>query len=265
MSENPYESPEAMDNVAMVKRPWKTRIFTYLSIAAILLVLVSLLMPATRDARGAARRTRCKNNLKQIVLALHNYHDAYGAFPPAYTVDSNGRPLHSWRTLILPHIERRVDETAIEHVSQTAICNSVDLSKPWNDPANAEAFKTVPEVYRCPSADLPPGFTNYLAVTGPDACFLRTTSRRLNEITDGTSETLMVVEVAAENSVPWMAPQDADQQIVLSFTKGGKLAHTGGTQVALADGSVRFLSENMDPDSLRALTTIAGKEAVGEF
>jgi hypothetical protein len=265
MSDNPYESPEVIGNVATVKRPWKTRIFTYLSIAAILLVLVSLLMPATRDARGAARRTRCKNNLKQIVLALHNYHDAYGAFPPAYTVDSNGRPLHSWRTLILPHIERRVDETAIEHVSQTAICNSVDLSKPWNDPANAEAFKTVPEVYSCPSADLPAGFTSYLAVVGSDCCFSPTTSKRFEEITDGASETLMVVEVAAENSVPWMAPQDADQQIVLSFTKGGKLAHTGGTQVALADGGVRFVSQDVDLITLRALMTIAGGEDVGEF
>lgn len=253
MSDNPYARPEVLENGPTKNRTWKSIVFELLTVAAILLILVALLLPGTRTAREPARRTQCKNNLKLIGLALYNYHDAYGALPPAYTIDSNGRPLHSWRTLILPYVE------------ESFLYNSIDLSKPWNDPANAEAFKTVPEVYRCPSADLPPGFTNYLAVTGPDACFLRTTSRRLNEITDGTSETLMVVEVAAENSVPWMAPQDADQQIVLSFTKGGKLAHTGGTQVALADGSVRFLSENMDPDSLRALTTIAGKEAVGEF
>jgi hypothetical protein len=264
MSDNPYESPEAKGNVANLKRPWKTRIFTYLSIAAILLVLVSLLMPATRDARGAARRTQCKNNLKQIALALYNYHDAYGAFPPAYTVDSNGRPLHSWRTLILPHI-KRADQFTIEYVDQTAIYNSIDLSKPWNDPANAEAFKAVPNVYRCPSADLPPGFTSYLGVAGTDCCFSATAPRQFSEITDDLSTTLMVVEVAEENAVPWMAPQDADTQIVLSFTKGGKLAHTGGTQVALADGSVRFLSENMDPNTLRILTTIAGGEDVGEF
>jgi len=253
MSENPYESPEAIGNVATVKSPWKKRVVAYIAVAAILLILVALLLPTTRRGREPAYRTQCKNNLKQISLALHNYHDAYGALPPAYTVDSNGRPLHSWRTLILPYLE------------QKALYNLIDLSKPWNDPANVEAFKTVSDVYRCPSADLPPGFTTYLAVAGADCCFSPTTSRRFDEITDGLSETLMVVEVAAENAVPWMAPQDADQQIVLSFTNGGKLAHTGGTQVALADGSVRFVSQDTDLITLRALTTIAGGEDVGEF
>ncbi len=73
----------------------------FLVVFGIIIVLVALLLPGVR--RGvpkAARRTQCKNNLKQISLALHNYHDEYQAFPPAYTMDADGQPLHSWRTLI---------------------------------------------------------------------------------------------------------------------------------------------------------------------
>ena len=153
----------------------------------------------------------------------------------------------------------------LPYVEQLSLYNSIDLSKPWNDPVNVEAFKNVPSVYRCPSAVLSPGYTSYMAVVGTNCCFHPTSPRSLSEITDGTSNTLMVIEVAEENAVPWMSPQDADEQTVLSFLKGGKLAHTGGTMALLVDGSTRFLSQNMDPNTLRALTTIAGKEVMGEF
>ena len=87
-----------------------------------LCVCAGLLLPAVQAAREAARRMSCSNNIKQIGLAMQNYHTAYGTLPPAYTVDAQGRPLHSWRTLILPFIE------------QQALYGEIDLSKPWNDP-----------------------------------------------------------------------------------------------------------------------------------
>ncbi|MBC8288680.1 MAG: DUF1559 domain-containing protein, partial [Planctomycetes bacterium] len=71
---------------------------------AILAILTALFLPATRTPREASRRSQCKNNLKQIGIALHNYHEDHGAFPPAYTMDANGQPLHSWRTLILLYL-----------------------------------------------------------------------------------------------------------------------------------------------------------------
>ncbi|HSG73025.1 MAG TPA: DUF1559 domain-containing protein, partial [Planctomycetaceae bacterium] len=107
----------------------KSRGFTLLEVIVVFLVivvLIALLMPVTRNAGPAARRWACKNNLKQIGLALHNYHDSFGTFPPAYTVDADGKPLHSWRTLILPFVE------------QQSLYDSIDLTKPWDDPANAE-------------------------------------------------------------------------------------------------------------------------------
>src|SRR5262245_5872973 len=83
-------------------------------------VVVALLLPAQRRGREAARRTQCKNNLKLIALALHQYEADYHALPPAYTVDRYGNPLHSWRTLILPYLD------------QQALYNSIDLSKAWD-------------------------------------------------------------------------------------------------------------------------------------
>ncbi len=103
-----------------------------LAVLAILALLIAFLLPATRSSRGAARRAQCTNNLKQIALALHNYEQAYKSFPPAYTVDANGRPLHSWRTLILPFLE------------QESLYRAIDLSKPWNDPANAGRWNRTP-------------------------------------------------------------------------------------------------------------------------
>ena len=106
--------------------------FTLIELLVVLLVLavaVVLFFPPQRMAREAARRTQCKNNLKQIGLALHNYHDEYGAFPPAYTVDADGKPLHSWRTLLLPYLDQR------------PLYATIDLTKAWDDPANAEACK----------------------------------------------------------------------------------------------------------------------------
>lgn len=224
-----------------------------LVVLAIVAVLIVLFVPATRNAREPARRSQCKNNLKQIGLALHNYHDTYQALPPAYTVDAHGKPLHSWRTLILPYLEHQ------------ALYDKIDLSKPWNDPANAAALKTCPSVYRCPSSTVPSDRAIYLAIAGPDGCLSTTHPRPFSEITDGISNTLMVVEVPVANAVPWMAPQDADETLLLSFGEETQWHHTTGTHGLLADGSVRFLSANLSPALWQALCTVAGNETLGEF
>jgi type II secretory pathway pseudopilin PulG len=178
MSANVGNDPEFNHTIA---KPSAGRRFTLLKVLAvlgILALLIALLLPATRSARPAAYRAQCVNNLKQIAMALHSYEQAHKAFPPAHTVDANGRPLHSWRTLILPYLE------------QQPLYQSIDLSKPWNDPANAQAIETSVPVFHCPAAVEPQNLTTYLAITGPDACLLPRETRRLAEITDyhGSSE-----------------------------------------------------------------------------
>ncbi len=224
-----------------------------LVVLVILAILFFLLLPAGGHSPEASRRSQCKNNLKQIGLALHNYHDKYQAFPPAYTVDASGKPLHSWRTLILPYLD------------QQALYDKIDFSKPWDDPANAEVFKTCPDFYRCPSTTGPSDQATYLAIAGPEGCLSTTHPRPISEITDGTSNTLMVVEVPVANALPWMSPQDADEQLLLSFGEQTQWHHTGGLHGVLADGSVYFLRGTLEPATWKGLCTVAGHELPGEF
>ncbi|MFO1007883.1 MAG: DUF1559 domain-containing protein [Planctomycetaceae bacterium] len=209
-------------------------------------------MPASRD--GSRRRFQCKNNLKQIGLALHNYHDKYKEFPPAYTVNEHGKPLHSWRTLILPFVE------------QQSLYQRIDLSKPWNDPANAEAFKTVVPVYMCPSLKSEPGMTTYLAVIGDNTGLRPAKSLKLEDVTDGTSNTLAVVDVTAKHAVNWMSPHDADLALLLELSQEkDDLQHAGGYNGLLFDGSVRLLSSEIQESIVRALVTATANDEVGEF
>lgn len=253
MLENPYATPAPMAEMQQPPRNWFKTLLKVCVYGGITIILIGLFLPNMNRGREAGRRTQCKNNLKMIALALHNYHDVYAAFPPAYTVDENGQRLHSWRTLILPWMEERL------------LYQKIDLSKPWNHPSNAEAFKTTPDFYRCPSFELPQDFTTYLAVVGENTCFHPTKPRAISEITDGTPNTLMVIEVPVKQAVLWMSPQDADEQTVLNISPADKLAHTGGVQAALADGSARFLSATMAPETRRAVISINGKEVVGEW
>jgi type II secretory pathway pseudopilin PulG len=227
---------------------------TLLVAGGIIAVLIALLLPSVSRSREAPRRSQCKNNLKQIGLALHNYLDAYKTFPPAYTVDVNGKPLHSWRTLILPFLDQR------------ALYESIDLSKPWDDPANEQARNTYLAAYSCPSTSGPKKEeTTYLAVVCPGSCFRPGGGVRPADITDGTSNTLLVIEVPIDRAVPWMSPRDADEALILSIASDSHFAHTGGVHSALCDGSVRFLSAQLPPATRRALITIAGGEYVGDF
>jgi prepilin-type N-terminal cleavage/methylation domain-containing protein len=223
-----------------------------LVVICIIGILIAFLLPATRSARPAARRAQCENNLHQIAIALHNYESTYRALPPAYTVDEAGRPLHSWRTLILPFLDCK------------PLYDSIDLSKPWDDPANAAALASMPYVYRCFAAEIPSNCTTYLGLVSPTACFQPTESRPLAGITDPHSSTLMVIEVPAEDAVPWMAPQDTDGGLLLAFGRDTRFSHEGGTPAAFVDGSVRFLSADTANKVLRAMITIAGDEDVAD-
>jgi hypothetical protein len=216
----------------------------------IVVLLIALLLPISRSAPEAKRRNTCLNNLKRIALALHNYHDVYQTFPPLYTVDTDGKPLHSWRTLILPYLE------------EGELYEKVDLSKPWDDPANAKVFKTGVSVYRCPKSEIEPNETPYLAIVAPDGIFQPNEPRPLSDVTDTTSNTIMLVEVPTDQSVPWMSPQDANEELFMAIGPNSNLSHAAGFMVALADGSVRFMDAELPPDKRRALITIAGGDPV---
>jgi hypothetical protein len=215
---------------------------------AIIAVVIALLLPAIRTAGPAALRAQCTNNLKQIAIALHNYVQDHKALPPAYTMDANGRPLHSWRTLILPYLEQR------------SLYEKIDLSKPWDNPVNATASATKLAVFICPGEVDAKNTTAYLAIVGPDGFLVPGRSRRLEEITDGLSSTLAVIEAGEEDAVPWMAPFDADAATVMKLDTKAKLHHPGGTNSARADGSVWFLKADTPAPMRRALLSLSGND-----
>lgn len=220
-------------------------------------VLVALLLPAVQSAREAARRAQCTNNLKQIAIAFHNYHDVYGTFPPAYIPDKDGQPMHSWRVLILPFLES-------QH-----IYNQYNFSEPWNSPHNLAVTNQHVPAYSCPSSPTSgPGSTetSYMVITGPSTVFDGGKACRFSDILDGTSNTIMVVEVAG-TGVNWGEPKDLDAS-TLTYplgTRGGSTPashHPGGLNVAMCDGSVRFIAYAESPQTFNALITKAGAEMV---
>lgn len=238
---------------AQIRTPHHNRGITLIEVIVcigIIGLLVALFLPFPRSAREAARRNSCLNNLKQIMLALHNYHDVYQTFPPVHTVDAEGKPLHSWRTLILPYLE------------EGQLYKKIDLSNPWDDPANADACKTKISTYQCPSSTVEGNQTTYLAIVALDGFFHPSESRRLSDITDGTSKTIAVIDVPSDRSVPWMSPHDASEELLMAIGPASKLSHPGSFTVALADGSVRSVDAELPADKRRALITIAGGDQV---
>jgi hypothetical protein len=216
-------------------------------------ILIGLLMPAVQSGPGAGR-AQCSNNLKQIGLALANYYDDYHALPPAYVADRHGRPMHSWRALLLPYFGG-------------ALARQYNFDEPWDGPHNRTLIGQMPDALRCPNdKDAPAGTTNYVAVTGERTAWPYDKSRTHQEFSDGLSHTAVVVEVTGLN-IPWTDPRDLDFDL-LDFTVGSETTygvkgnHHGGASVLLGDGAVAYLPPTSPPDLLRSLLTIAGGETV---
>jgi prepilin-type processing-associated H-X9-DG protein len=196
-------------------------------------------------ARESARRTQCSNNLHNIALALQNYEAKYHCLPPAYSVDAEGKPLHSWRTLILPFIE------------QQNLYHRIDLTKAWDDPVNQHARDVPLRLYECPSSAAGRGTTTYFAVVAAGGCFKGAESKSLSDVKDRQGRTLMVIEVAEKYAVHWMSPTDATEDMILSREHDSELSHPGGSNAAFADGSIRHLTENALADEFKAMKSTA--------
>jgi prepilin-type processing-associated H-X9-DG protein len=209
-------------------------------------ILVALLLPAVHTAREAARRASCSNNLKQISLALVNYESVNGCFPPAYVADKNGNPMHSWRVLILPYLERQ------------DLYQRYNFDEPWDSPRNRSVTNTVLPVYQCPSAaGTGRPETNYVMIVGPETIASGNSAVRVRDIRDGTSYTIMVVETA-EPGISWAEPRDLNfdelnLQINGGSGKGISSRHRGGANAAFCDGSVHFLRDSIDRETLQRL------------
>jgi prepilin-type processing-associated H-X9-DG protein len=216
-------------------------------------VSIALLLPAVQAAREAARRAQCVNNLKQIGLAMHNYASTHGSFPPAAITDKDGKPLLSWRVAILPYL------------GQNGLYNKFKLDEPWDSPHNKALLDEMPQTYHCLSEPLDPSktaTTTYQVFVGPKTMFEANRGTRIDEVPDGLSNTLMVVE--STQRVPWTQPED----IPFNFTSHAPIAgvgshHPGVFNALMADGSVHVIKNRTNPATLHARITRNNGEVIG--
>lgn len=220
--------------------------------------------PWVTSSSTAATRTASRNLLKQIGLAMHNYHDAYAVLPAGGTFDAGGQPLHSWETALLPLLD------------EAPLYEQIDLDRPWNDPTNADVFRqriglfVNPELRRRFGNDSAlhtdeSGYalTHYAA---SERLFGANTSLMLPEIRDGTSNTIMAGEVNA-NFRPWGHPvnwRDPARGINQSPDGFGS-PFVGGANFLFCDCTTRFINENIDPAVLQAIATPDAGDHVEEF
>ena len=215
-----------------------------------------VLIPAVTTTQAISNKVACSNNLKQIAIALHAYHDDYDCFPPAYVTDDKGQPMHSWRVLILPYL------------GEKQLYGQYNFDEPWDSTYNQSLTGQMPAVYFCPEnpdkAARRAGETNYMVIVGNESMFPGEKSTKIADITDGTSNTIMVVETAAPG-INWMKPHDLSIDDMSMEINGGpeepgSYHPEGGIHVALADGSVHFLSDKTRKRELYNSVTKAGAE-----
>jgi len=220
------------------------------------MVLVALLLPAVQSPSRDGRRSTCINNLHQIGLALASYHARNGCYPPAYVADAQGRPLVSWRVLLLPYLEQRaLYDQWKQH-----------RNEPWNGPNNIKVSQAVLEFFHCPSDTGAATDTSYAVVAGPGTIWPGTAQVSNSQITDGTSNTMLPVEVV-NSGINWMEPRDLDLTkrspgINSRSGLGVSSNHSGVVCAQFADGRTVTLDESITEKQLKALLTIAGGEKV---
>jgi len=217
------------------------------------LILIALLLPAVQAAREAARRVQSKNNLKQIGLALQNYHDTFATFPPGAIADKAGREYHGWQTMLLPYVEA------------VTVYNRVDFNVPWNDAKNREPMQTQIASYLAPGVNETQDAAGYglSHYAGNSELFRINRGFRISEITDGLSHTILAGE-AAGNFQPWGHPGNARDPANGIHAGPDSFGRPGSPAagILMCDGSVRFFNNDVDPAVLKALATPAGGEVV---
>ena len=249
-----------------------------LVVIAIIGLLTAMLLPAVQAAREAARRAQCLGNLRQISMALHNYHATHGTFPPGgieprFSRRHAHRRQLAWSAMLLPFLE------------QSAVHGSIDFGKPFDAQENAAAAAVVLPIYICPSTPRNEyliegrGPTDYGGIFGeritspnnpPKGVMLYDRAISLAEIPDGASNTLIVAEDANWPDGQWINARNVFEVAfpinrAPGFENDIRSQHPGGAQMALCDGSARFVSESIDLRVLAALCTRAGGELVGPY
>jgi hypothetical protein len=239
---------------------FKPLAFSILAVFAAGLCLLSV--PCLQKVRDGDPSGESRYVLRNLALALHNYHDAYKRLPPAVVTDKQGKPLYSWRVLLLPFLE------------QKRLYQQFRLDEPWDREHNKQFLKETPRCYRpLWGTNDGPGLTRYQVFVGPGTPFEKPgLTLKPADFPDGLDKTLLVVE--GGKPVPWSKPEE------LVYDPKGPLPSLGGVfqqpvhflcypvewrpgfNAAFADANARFIRADLDEAVLRALVTRNGGEEV---
>lgn len=208
----------------------------------------------TKLLRNAVQK-RTVNNLKFMMLALHNYYDVNKTFPPAANLSADGKPLLSWRVHILPYVD------------ENALYEEFHLNEPWDSEHNRKLITRMPDIYASSSITMQQrtqGLTTYLGISGEHSLFSGLEGRTIKSITDGTSNTIGIVDAMTDHAVAWTQPED--------LKVDPKNPHKGLAgqlekkfRVGFCDGSVRAVPDSITPENLRRLLLIDDGEPVEPF
>jgi hypothetical protein len=251
------KTPEHVDrpNAVPAQPYWPLSFLEWCFAGAIVLLLIVVVFVPQVSVRDRTRPLRAQR-LKQIGLALDNYHDAYRCYPPAYIADKDGKPMHSWRVLILPHFvlgER--DRKVLSAESLKQLYESYDFSKPWDYPANRDVLEQMPIVYRCPDdTDADPTCTSYAGAFCPDCMFRGAQPLRIRDFPDGRSNTIMVGEMMEATS-PWTKPEDVvvEHEPRLNQPGGFGSPKFPGCSFVFVDGHLQWVSGKSPTETLLKL------------
>ncbi|QDU95336.1 DUF1559 family PulG-like putative transporter [Lignipirellula cremea] len=211
--------------------------------------LAALLLPAFLAACSHVRKAECRHQLSKIGYALAAYQEVHGSFPPAYITDENGKPMHSWRVLLLPYL------------GQHELYARYDFNESWDSSNNYQVGEQCPAEFHCPSDPSDKKISRYQVVVGPGTGWKANEGVRIEEITDGTSQTIAVLEVQTGRN--WLDPTPLTLDDVLpplEQTRGQSASrfetHPGGGQAVFFDGSVHIIFSDLKPETLRRLLRI---------
>ena len=256
------DDPPSPAKVAAPRTTVGRRIVRVVLVVIGLWIVASLVLPFFSNARGPARTNACRNNLRLLGIALQNYLDEHHRFPPAYIADKDGKPMHSWRVLILPFI------------GEEKLYKKYDFTEPWNGPHNRRLGESGPDCFVCPSTDGPLNETSYVVVVGPETMWPGAESMKVRYPPDGTSKTIAIVEVA-NSGINWMEPRDLTFEQALAGINADvsgphissnhpSAAQPIGAQATFADSHVMLLPNDLPKETLRALLTTNGGETADD-
>ncbi|HET6328880.1 MAG TPA: DUF1559 domain-containing protein [Planctomycetaceae bacterium] len=234
-----------------------TPLIAWIAIATVCGLLVAGTFVWQRIKRNADNTAACCENFKKIVLAMHAYHDTLGCFPPAYYADKTGRPVHSWRVLLLPFLGQRT------------LYNKYRFDEPWDGPHNRDLVSQMPVAFRCPTESADATNTSYVVVTGAGTVFPGASCSRIADIQDGPANTILFVEIA-NSGINWMDPRDLTFEQAIAGINPASAPGISGRHgpfatVATADGSIWMLPEKLSRDTLSKLLLRNDGEVIPDF